>query len=272
MCRVLPALRWGYSGQQRTRIPSNTNAEHQPAAAHAQVYLCARSWQNPDWAHDGAPLGARRNVWRRPPPTELHADGGVSFAGGERVDAVDVVRYATGYVYTFPFLEGTGVVTVDDNRRAVPCASMSAEKPPALTAKPLCCQSTALARLYCIQSLLGTVPSRSPEHAVGWGLLEPRPATRSVLTLLLAVHARRVAPLYQHMFPPAVAPTLSFIGLPWKVVPFAQYELQVSLLPCVLSGHANAVGVPRSHPATRSSHSTPTITLHACHSARVCRC
>lgn len=36
-----------------------------------------------------------------------------------------------------------------------------------------------------------------------------------------------MSPLYQHVFPPAVAPTLSFIGLPWKVVPFAQYELQV---------------------------------------------
>lgn len=46
---------------------------------------------------------------------------------------------------------------------------------------------------------------------------------------------RRVAPLYQHVFPPAVAPTLSFIGLPWKVVPFAQYELQAKWVARALS-------------------------------------
>ena len=29
--------------------------------------------------------------------------------------------------------------------------------------------------------------------------------------------ACRVAPLYQHMWPPRLSPRLSFIGLPWKV-------------------------------------------------------
>lgn len=94
-------------------------ADVAPYTMHAQVYLCARSWQNPGWARNAAPVGARRNVWRRPLPAELHADGGVSFAGGERVNNVDVVLYATGYAYTFPFLEEAGVVTVEDNRRAL---------------------------------------------------------------------------------------------------------------------------------------------------------
>ena len=35
-----------------------------------------------------------------------------------------------------------------------------------------------------------------------------------------------VSPLYKHVFPPRSAPSLSFIGLPWKVVPFPQFELQ----------------------------------------------
>jgi hypothetical protein len=48
----------------------------------------------------------------------------------------------------------------------------------------------------------------------------------------------RVSRLYQHVFPPNVAPTLSFVGLPWKVVPFAQYELQAKWISRVLSGRA----------------------------------
>ncbi len=37
-------------------------------------------------------------------------------------------------------------------------------------------------------------------------------------------------PLYKHMFPPALAPSLSFVGLPWKIVPFPQMELQAKLI------------------------------------------
>ena len=48
---------------------------------------------------------------------------------------------------------------------------------------------------------------------------------------------RRVGPLWQHLLPPA-APTLSFIGLPWKVVPFPLFELQARYHARVLSGRA----------------------------------
>lgn len=44
--------------------------------------------------------------------------------------------------------------------------------------------------------------------------------------------------MYQHIFPPDQAPTISFVGLPWKVVPFAQYELQAKWIARVLSGRA----------------------------------
>ena len=45
----------------------------------------------------------------------------------------------------------------------------------------------------------------------------------------------RVYPVYQHVWPTRVAPTLSFIGLPWKVVPFPQFELVSRWIARVLS-------------------------------------
>ncbi len=35
-----------------------------------------------------------------------------------------------------------------------------------------------------------------------------------------------MAPLYKHVLPPA-APTLALLGLPAKIIPFPQFELQV---------------------------------------------
>uniref|UniRef100_A0A0D9XM93 Flavin-containing monooxygenase n=1 Tax=Leersia perrieri TaxID=77586 RepID=A0A0D9XM93_9ORYZ len=45
-----------------------------------------------------------------------------------------------------------------------------------------------------------------------------------------------VDPLYKHVFPLEVAPHLSFIGLPWKVIPFPLFELQSKWVARVLSG------------------------------------
>ena len=81
-----------------------------------QVYLSARSWQNPEWAHESTPFGPRRNIWRRGVPARLCADGAVEFEGAERAEKVDVIMHATGYKYTFPFFREASVVTVDDNR------------------------------------------------------------------------------------------------------------------------------------------------------------
>lgn len=39
---------------------------------------------------------------------------------------------------------------------------------------------------------------------------------------LVTVEDNRVGPLYKHVFPPALAPWLSFVGLPWKVSPTRQ--------------------------------------------------
>lgn len=45
-----------------------------------------------------------------------------------------------------------------------------------------------------------------------------------------------VDPLYKHVFPIEVAPELSFIGLPWKVIPFPLFELQSKWVAGILSG------------------------------------
>ena len=79
-----------------------------------QVYLCARSWQNPAWATETVPFGHQHNIWRRPVPTSLAKDGSVTFSDGQRVEQVDSVMYCTGYLYTFPFLEN--IVSTADNR------------------------------------------------------------------------------------------------------------------------------------------------------------
>eukprot|EP00850_Spirogloea_muscicola_P008224 SM000043S15852 [mRNA] locus=s43:559638:561139:+ [translate_table: standard] len=47
-----------------------------------------------------------------------------------------------------------------------------------------------------------------------------------------------VTPVYQHVFPPSLAPTLSFVGLPWKVVPFPLCEMQSKWIAKVLAGSA----------------------------------
>ncbi|ESQ46597.1 hypothetical protein EUTSA_v10000434mg [Eutrema salsugineum] len=52
------------------------------------------------------------------------------------------------------------------------------------------------------------------------------------------VDDNRVGPLYKHTYPPTLAPWLSFVGIPWKVVPspFPMFELQSKWIAGVLSG------------------------------------
>ena len=65
----------------------------------------------------------------------------------------------------------------------------------------------------------------------------------------------RVEHLYQHIFPPDHAPTISFVGLPWKVVPFAQYELQSKWIARVLSGRAGLPAAQDMHQHIKASYS-----------------
>uniref|UniRef100_A0A453J9E5 Flavin-containing monooxygenase n=1 Tax=Aegilops tauschii subsp. strangulata TaxID=200361 RepID=A0A453J9E5_AEGTS len=53
---------------------------------------------------------------------------------------------------------------------------------------------------------------------------------------VVTVDDNRVGPLYKHVFPPRLAPRISFIGLPFKAIPFLVFQLQSSWVAGVLSG------------------------------------
>ncbi|XXG75912.1 hypothetical protein AAC387_Pa08g0377 [Persea americana] len=55
------------------------------------------------------------------------------------------------------------------------------------------------------------------------------------VTQVVTVDDNRVGPLYKHIFPPLLAPSLSFIGLPWRVTPFPMFEMQSKWVASVLS-------------------------------------
>ncbi|TMW96632.1 hypothetical protein EJD97_007073 [Solanum chilense] len=69
-------------------------------------------------------------------------------------------------------------------------------------------------------------------HCTGYKYHFPFLETNGIVT----VDDNRVGPLYKHVFPPAFAPSLSFVGLPWKVIPFFLCELQSKWIAGVLSG------------------------------------
>ncbi|XP_061357805.1 flavin-containing monooxygenase FMO GS-OX-like 4 isoform X7 [Gastrolobium bilobum] len=68
-------------------------------------------------------------------------------------------------------------------------------------------------------------------HCTGYKYDFPFLETNGAVT----VDDNRVGPLYKHVFPPALAPWLSFVGLPWKVVPFPMFEMQSKWIAGILS-------------------------------------
>ncbi|XP_030947988.1 flavin-containing monooxygenase FMO GS-OX-like 4 isoform X1 [Quercus lobata] len=68
-------------------------------------------------------------------------------------------------------------------------------------------------------------------HCTGYKYHFPFLETNGIVT----ADDNRVGPLYKHMFPPALAPRLSFVGLPWKAIPFPMFELQSKWIGGVLS-------------------------------------
>ncbi|XP_020169303.1 flavin-containing monooxygenase FMO GS-OX-like 2 [Aegilops tauschii subsp. strangulata] len=52
----------------------------------------------------------------------------------------------------------------------------------------------------------------------------------------ISVDDNRVGPLYKHVFPPMLAPHVSFIGLPFRTIPFLVFQLQSKWVAGVLSG------------------------------------
>lgn len=76
-------------------------------------------------------------------------------------------------------------------------------------------------------------------HCTGYKYHFPFLETNGIVT----VDDNCVGPLYKHIFPPALAPWLSFVGLPWKVVPFPQMEFQSKWIAGVLSGRISLPSV-----------------------------
>ncbi|XP_011650417.1 flavin-containing monooxygenase FMO GS-OX-like 3 [Cucumis sativus] len=74
-------------------------------------------------------------------------------------------------------------------------------------------------------------------HCTGYKYHFPFLETNGTVT----VDDNRVGPLFKHVFPPALAPGLSFVGLPFKVVPFVIFELQSNWIAGVLS---NRIALP----------------------------
>ncbi|XP_021901815.1 flavin-containing monooxygenase FMO GS-OX-like 4 [Carica papaya] len=68
-------------------------------------------------------------------------------------------------------------------------------------------------------------------HCTGYKYHFPFLETSGYVT----VDDNRVGPLYKHIFPPALAPWLSFVGLPWKVAPFPMFEFQSKWIAGILS-------------------------------------
>ncbi|KAL2921013.1 Flavin-containing monooxygenase FMO GS-OX-like 2 [Bienertia sinuspersici] len=52
----------------------------------------------------------------------------------------------------------------------------------------------------------------------------------------VSVDDNRVGPLYKHVFPPTLAPRISFVGLTRYVIPFFVFELQSKWIAGILSG------------------------------------
>ena len=83
-------------------------------------------------------------------------------------------------------------------------------------------------------------------------------------TGLVTSHDMRVDPLWQHIFPPSVAPTLAFVGLAWKSIRNQQFELQVccNYLIHVYTAFCNTAqhGVAKT---TMAQHSTQHTAQHS---------
>ncbi|XP_004301334.1 PREDICTED: flavin-containing monooxygenase FMO GS-OX-like 4 isoform X2 [Fragaria vesca subsp. vesca] len=74
-------------------------------------------------------------------------------------------------------------------------------------------------------------------HCTGYKYHFPFLDTNGIVT----VDDNRVGPLFKHVFPPALAPSLSFVGVPWRTIPFPNFELQSKWIAGVLS---NRIALP----------------------------
>uniref|UniRef100_A0A0D6QSY5 Flavin-containing monooxygenase n=1 Tax=Araucaria cunninghamii TaxID=56994 RepID=A0A0D6QSY5_ARACU len=68
-------------------------------------------------------------------------------------------------------------------------------------------------------------------HCTGYSYSFPFLDTNGIVT----VDNNRVGPLYEHIFPPQLAPSLSFVGIPQKIITFPFFELQSKWIASILA-------------------------------------
>ena len=155
-------------------MASGEDLSREIATVASEVVLAARGFDPSETKNDFPIESYPANAKLKPGIVELIPEcSGVKFEDGSVESGVDVILYATGYKYAFPFLD----VESDEDENEI------------VSAEDNC-----------------------------------------------------VSPLYKHVFPPSLAPSLSFIGLPWKVVPFPQFEVQGRWIAKALSGSAELPG------------------------------
>lgn len=220
------------------------------------VYLSARVWEDastreaPDdgtlsgglgrsSSEGGAAAAATGRVVKVLDLQELGADGSVTFQGGCRVEGVDVVMYCTG--------RSPSVISYGDlhppwlaGAPGVAAAALPARTASCLAGGASACMCVLL-HLHCPYpaephrpSFVACTPT-SAGYLYRFPFLEGTPAA-------VGTEDNRVHAVYQHVFPPHYAPTLSFVGLPWRVVPFPQCELQARWIARCLSGRVRLPG------------------------------
>lgn len=88
---------------------------------------------------------------------------------------------------------------------------------------------------------------------------------------IVSTDRSHVRPLYQHLLHPDFGASLSFIGLPFKVVPFPQFEVQARLVARLLSGKAALPSQSEMEEWMGSlyGYAAPASALHSC-AAHLC--
>ena len=157
-------------------MASGEDLSREIATVAAKVHLAARGYTPPKELGDmGCASSDPGNRTRRGGIVELlpHCSG-VRFEDGSVEEDVDIIMYATGYHYTFPFLHTRGVGGAFLHTR-------------------------------------GVGGGNHREDGAG-GANHRRDGSGASAMLAVSTDDNCVSPLYQHVFPPQLAPSLSFIG------------------------------------------------------------
>ncbi|XP_049366609.1 flavin-containing monooxygenase FMO GS-OX5-like [Solanum verrucosum] len=93
--------------------PSGHDISRDIATVAKQVHLTTRSSEI-----EVSKLDNYANLWNQEKIDHVDENGEVTFIDGSSIHA-DIILHCTGYNYDFPFLETNGIVSVDDENRAV---------------------------------------------------------------------------------------------------------------------------------------------------------